>query len=165
MVYVWCTKTPLCWFLQRHILAVYVHNDRSISVNIFVTQVLQETVLIDYIRDHVVLWPWDITLPESRAILRNEVEEVLGMQGAIPIVTSAVDKFPMMFICSKIRGSVELLRVVDGSKSAQEVLNAFEFVEEMHSDAQDAEMMDQVSAHLFCPADCLMYGFLTASSS
>ncbi|XP_055335551.1 FAS-associated factor 1-like isoform X2 [Paramacrobiotus metropolitanus] len=129
--------------MEKKLFALYVHNDRSISVNIFVTQVLQDPVLIQYLTEHAVLWPWDVTIPESRIVLRNEIEEIIGAQVSIPLTTTNVDKFPMLFICTKMRGSVELLKVVDGTKSAQEVFEGLEIAERVHGEAQESEMLDQ----------------------
>lgn len=70
--------------LQRQLLVVYLHHDRSISVNIFVTQILQSPLIIEHVTDRVVVWPWDVTADDNKKIARREIEQALGVDGGIP---------------------------------------------------------------------------------
>ena len=133
----------IVFLVQRQLFAVYLHNDKSISVNIFVGQVLQNQLLIDQLQDSVVFWPWDVTLPESRMAIQTDLMEIVG-QHAVHFMGTRVDVFPIILLCGKSKGSVEVLRVVDGTKSAQEVLTAVELAQDMHRRNQEAELSDQV---------------------
>ena len=72
------------------------------------------------------------------------MEEIFGMNGGFP-VTYETDKFPLMFICAKMKGSIELLRTIDGSKSSTEVLHALEYAASVQSRAKTAEISEQAS--------------------
>ncbi|OQV22482.1 FAS-associated factor 1 [Hypsibius exemplaris] len=128
---------------DRQLFAIYLHNEKSFPVNIFVSQVLQNPVLIDRFRDHAVFWPWDVTLPESRATVQGELAEVIGEQAVIPLVTTRPDSFPILLICGKTKGSVDVLRVLDGTKSFTDVLDALELAGEIHRRNQENELAEQ----------------------
>ena len=97
--------------------------------------------------DHVILWPWDVTLPDARSVIRNEIHELIGEDVVLPFLmgsTSNVDRFPILLICAKIRGSIELLKMLDGSKTTTEVFAALEEAQINNANAQEQELRDQV---------------------
>ncbi|GAU97620.1 hypothetical protein RvY_08886 [Ramazzottius varieornatus] len=127
---------------DRQLLVIYLHHDRSISVNIFVTQILQSPLIIEHVTDRVVVWPWDVTADDNKKIVRREIEQALGVDGGIPL-SSIADQYPFMLICAKMKGSVELLRTIDGSKTASEVLHALEYADGVQSRAKAIEVSEQ----------------------
>lgn len=51
---------------ERRPLILYLHNDDSVSANVFCSQVLCNQQIADHINQNAVLWPWDFTVEENR---------------------------------------------------------------------------------------------------
>jgi len=48
-------------FLQRRLLAVYLHHDGSVLTNVFCTQLLGFESVLQCLNNHFVVWGWDLT--------------------------------------------------------------------------------------------------------
>lgn len=59
--------TNCLWFLQRKLLAVYLHHDGSILSNVFCSQALCQVSVVDYLTANFVVWGWDLTHEANKA--------------------------------------------------------------------------------------------------
>lgn len=119
---------------QKRLLFVYLHNDNSICVNIFVKALLQYAAFGDYVEDHAILWPCDVTLPATRCTATTQLAKMMGHKITARILSAREDCFPMLLLFAKQQhDSVVLLKVVDGSKAANEVMDILQNVESLYS--------------------------------
>ncbi len=47
-------------------MLVYIHNDKSMFSHIFCKTIFSHTIIIDYLLDNYIVWPWDITHESNR---------------------------------------------------------------------------------------------------
>nr|CDJ91318.1 AT hook and UBX domain containing protein [Haemonchus contortus] len=109
---------------ERRPLALYVHHDGSIAANIFPTKVLCSDAVSNLLRCQYILWPWDVTHKENEVKLREWLEMV-GMPEVRRTLESMVydkEKFPLLIIITKDRGSYNVNDICSGMDSADIVM-------------------------------------------
>lgn len=55
------------YFLQRKLLAVYIHHDKSIFSNVFCSQILCSESVVSFLSQNFVTWAWDVTEDSNKA--------------------------------------------------------------------------------------------------
>lgn len=109
---------------DRRPLALYIHHDGSIAANIFPSKVLCSDAVSNLLRCQYILWPWDITHKENEIKLREWLEMV-GMSDARRSLESMVydkEKFPLLIIITKDRGSYNITDICSGMDSVDVVM-------------------------------------------
>jgi len=53
-------------FFQRKPALIYIHDDNSVTTQVFCTQVLCAPAMVDFINSNFIMWGWDFTLAENR---------------------------------------------------------------------------------------------------
>ncbi|UJR34514.1 hypothetical protein I4U23_021922 [Adineta vaga] len=75
-------------------ILVYIHNDKSMLNNIFCKTTLCAELIIEYLQENYLVWPWDITLQSNRNRLLTIWKEIF----VFPLLSDfSVDKYPMLF--------------------------------------------------------------------
>ncbi|CAD6192101.1 unnamed protein product [Caenorhabditis auriculariae] len=110
---------------DRRPLAIYIHNEKSIAANIFVTQVLCTEVISSLLRHQFVLWPWDVTYEENANKLREWLElthmsDVISFDN-FKYVRS--ETFPMIAVVVRDKGSFIPVQMCCGTDSMDSVLS------------------------------------------
>jgi FAS-associated factor 2 len=59
-----CEKAELSY--QHCPVLVYIHHDKSLLSNIFCLNVFCTEIIIDYLLENYIVWPWDITYESNR---------------------------------------------------------------------------------------------------
>ncbi|KAK6737709.1 hypothetical protein RB195_020049 [Necator americanus] len=109
---------------ERRPLALYIHHDGSIAANIFPSKVLCSDAVCNLLRCQYILWPWDVTHKENEVKLREWLEMV-GMADTRRSLESMVydkEKFPLLVIIAKDRGSYNVVDICAGMDSADIVM-------------------------------------------
>ncbi|EYC06344.1 hypothetical protein Y032_0076g1009 [Ancylostoma ceylanicum] len=109
---------------ERRPLALYIHHDGSIAANIFPSKVLCSDAVSNLLRCQYILWPWDVTHKENEVKLREWLEMV-GMSDARRSLESMVydkEKFPLLVIIAKDRGSYNIVDICTGMDGADIVM-------------------------------------------
>ncbi|CAF4579718.1 unnamed protein product, partial [Rotaria sp. Silwood2] len=57
----------------RRPVLVYLNNDKSMFNNIFCYKIFCSTIIIDYLLENYIVWPWDITLESNRNALSSDI--------------------------------------------------------------------------------------------
>ena len=60
------TNDSLCFFLQRKLLAIYLHHDQSVLSNIFCSQGLCSEGIVNVLINNFIVWGWDVTHDTNR---------------------------------------------------------------------------------------------------
>ncbi|OQV25168.1 putative Dual specificity protein phosphatase 14 [Hypsibius exemplaris] len=119
---------------KRRLFFVYLHDDKSVYVNIFVQTVLQNTRLIDYVKDYANLWPCDVTLGESKVSAVTTLCKIVNQKQAAWIMSARDDSFPLLLLFTKKQSKyVHLLKIVDGTKSIAEVMDTLKNMKCLHT--------------------------------
>ncbi|CAF3820579.1 unnamed protein product [Rotaria sordida] len=45
---------------------IYIHNDESMFNNVFGYKIFTSTIIIDYLLENYIVWPWDVTSESNR---------------------------------------------------------------------------------------------------
>ncbi|CAJ0607033.1 unnamed protein product [Cylicocyclus nassatus] len=109
---------------ERRPLALYIHHDGSIAANIFPSKVLCSDAVSNLLRCQYILWPWDVTHKENEVKLREWLEMVGMGDARRTLETMAYDKekFPLLVIIAKDRGSYNIIDICAGMDSADVVM-------------------------------------------
>jgi thioredoxin-related protein len=59
-------KTLKSFIFQRRPLLIYIHNDENLLSKTFCKNIFCSTRVIEYLLDHYIVWPWDITYQSNR---------------------------------------------------------------------------------------------------
>ncbi|CAF4273236.1 unnamed protein product, partial [Rotaria sp. Silwood2] len=78
----------------RRPVLVYLNNDKSMFNNIFCYKIFCSTIIIDYLLQNYIAWPWDITLESNRTALEKVWKEMFSTQ--LPDSLN-VEQYPMLF--------------------------------------------------------------------
>ena len=56
------------YLLQKKLLAVYLHHNKSVLTNVFCSQLLCVESVLQYLKEHFIVWGWDVTLENNRSL-------------------------------------------------------------------------------------------------
>lgn len=132
---------------ERRPLALYIHHDGSIAANIFPAKVLCSDAVSNLLRCQYILWPWDITHKENEIKLREWLEMV-GMPEARRSLESMVydkEKFPLLLIIAKDRGSYNVTDICTGMDSADIVMEKLMAGIDTYSTIRNTEKVEEAA--------------------
>ncbi|XP_033103546.1 FAS-associated factor 1-like [Anneissia japonica] len=109
---------------DRKPLAIYLHHDRSVQVNVFCSQLLCAESIVSFLSHHFVTWAWDLTLDINKARLLNMCTEHFGSMAASAVRNIQDDQFPIILIVMKTRSNAEVFSVSQGNTSLDEMMTA-----------------------------------------
>ncbi|KAK3895506.1 hypothetical protein Pcinc_000787, partial [Petrolisthes cinctipes] len=145
----------------RRLLAVYLHHDGSVLSNVFCSQALCQSSVVDYLSANFVVWGWDLTHEANKARLLNLVTTHFGSVAATTVRNFNTDKLPALLLITRTRGVIEVLSVIHGNCVLDEVMTsllhasemfeeqrAFEVTEEEAREAREAVKAEQDAAYL-----------------
>ncbi|XP_071953083.1 FAS-associated factor 1-like [Antedon mediterranea] len=110
--------------VDRKPLAIYLHHDRSVQVNVFCSQLLCSESIVSYLSHHFVTWAWDLTLDINKARLLNMCTEHFGSMAASTVRNIQDDQFPIILIVMKSRSNAEVFSISQGNTSLDEMMTA-----------------------------------------
>lgn len=58
-------------------LAIYIHNEKSISANIFCSQILCSTEIVNFLSENCISWAFDVTEYENKHRIYNQVSWII----------------------------------------------------------------------------------------
>lgn len=148
-------------FLQRKLLAVYLHHDGSISTNVFCSQVLCTESVVSFLTSNFIIWGWDLTLPSNYhkyvqyfsrrhetlitlfSRLLNMVAKHFDGLASRTLRNFVVDKWPLMLIVTRSRATNEVLAMIPGNLSVDELMTQLLHAVEMFSEQQRVEIGEE----------------------
>ncbi|CAF1053553.1 unnamed protein product, partial [Didymodactylos carnosus] len=108
---------------HRRPLAIYLHHDDSICANVFCSQVLCSDTIVEYLANNYVLWAWDLTFDSNRIKLIELLKSHVGTTCALRVQSMNKESFPLILIITRHRGNMELINIIEGNTTPDEVLN------------------------------------------
>ncbi|XP_041064566.1 FAS-associated factor 1 isoform X3 [Carcharodon carcharias] len=129
---------------DRKLLAIYLHHDDSVLTNVFCSQLLCAESIVSYLSQNFITWAWDMTRESNRARFLNMCTRHFGSVVAQTIQTYKTDQFPLLLIIMGKRSSNEVLNVIQGNTTVDDLMmrlmNAMEiFTAQQQEDIRDED--------------------------
>ncbi|XP_034236996.1 FAS-associated factor 1 [Thrips palmi] len=128
---------------DRKLLAMYIHNDKSVLANVFCTQLLGAESVRGVLSDSFVVWGWDITHPSNKTMFLNSVNRCLGNLAGQNIFCISEDKYPILVILMRNRLNTEIFRIVHGNTGVSELLTCLLEASDVFSHQQSIDLKDE----------------------
>merc|ERR1719369_688929 len=109
---------------ERKMIAVYLHHDSSVLTNVFCTQVLCSEAVVSLLSENFVSWGWDLTYSSNKQRLLDMVSRHFGSVAAATVRNFDIEKFPLVLLIAKLKGSLEVFQVIHGNVSLDELMSA-----------------------------------------
>ncbi|XP_078074676.1 FAS-associated factor 1 [Mustelus asterias] len=129
---------------DRKLLAIYLHHDDSVLTNVFCSQLLCAESIVSYLSQNFITWAWDVTRESNRARFLSMCTRHFGSVVAQTIRTYKTDQFPLLLIIMGKRSSNEVLNVIQGNTTVDDLMmrlmNAMEiFAAQQQEDIRDED--------------------------
>lgn len=128
---------------DRKLLAMYIHNDKSVLTNVFCTQLLGAESVRGCLADSFVVWGWDVTHPSNKTMFLNSVNRNLGNMAGQTIFCVPEDKYPILVILMRNRSMTEIFRIVHGNIGVTELLSCLFEAIDVFSHQQALDLKDE----------------------
>ncbi|XP_048579867.1 FAS-associated factor 1 [Nematostella vectensis] len=128
---------------ERRPLLLYLHHDGSILTNVFCSQLLCADTIINYISNNFVIWAWDMTLDTNKARLLDMVTQNFGSGAADTVRGFPHEQFPLLIVVMKNRSAMEVVSVLQGHVSLDELMTGLMSAHETFQQAMTLEIKDE----------------------
>ncbi|KAG9483013.1 hypothetical protein GDO78_009118 [Eleutherodactylus coqui] len=128
---------------DRKLLAIYLHHDESVLTNVFCSQMLCAETIVSYLSQNFITWAWDMTREANRARFLTLCTRHFGSVAAQTIRTQKTDQFPLFLIIMGKRSSNEVLNVIQGNTSVDELMMRLISAMEIFSAQQQEDIKDE----------------------
>lgn len=128
---------------DRKLLAIYLHHDNSILSNVFCSQVLCSDSIVNYLSNNFVTWAWDLSLETNNARLITLAKRHFGSIASTQIRNYRPDQLPVLYIISRSRSSNEVVDVIHGSVTLDELMTRLIHVVEVFNQQLTGEIEEE----------------------
>ncbi|KAM9326151.1 FAS-associated factor 1 [Gastrophryne carolinensis] len=128
---------------DRKLLAIYLHHDESVLTNVFCSQMLCAESIVSYLSQNFITWAWDMTREANRARFLTLCTRHFGSVVAQTVRSQKTDQFPLFLIIMGKRSSNEVLNVIQGNTSVDELMMRLISAMEIFSAQQQEDIKDE----------------------
>ncbi|KAK2835549.1 hypothetical protein Q5P01_016033 [Channa striata] len=128
---------------DRKLLAIYLHNDDSVLVNVFCSQMMCADSIVSYLSQNFITWAWDVTKEANKARLLTMCTRHFGSVVTQTIRTYKTDQFPLLFVVMGKRTSNEVLNVIQGNTTVDELMMRLMGAMEIFTAQQQEDIKDE----------------------
>ncbi|XP_035377818.1 FAS-associated factor 1 isoform X2 [Electrophorus electricus] len=128
---------------DRKLLAIYLHNDDSVLSNVFCSQMMCADSIVSYLSQNFITWAWDVTKEANKARLLTMCTRHFGSVVAQTIRTYKTDQFPLLLIVMGKRTSNEVLNVIQGNTTVDELMMRLMGAMEIFTAQQQEDIRDE----------------------
>ncbi|XP_056671147.1 FAS-associated factor 1 isoform X3 [Monodelphis domestica] len=128
---------------DRKLLAIYLHHDESVLTNVFCSQMLCAESIVSYLSQNFITWAWDMTKEANRARFLTMCTKHFGSVVAQTIRTQKTDQFPLFLIIMGKRSSNEVLNVIQGNTTVDELMMRLMAAVEIFMAQQQEDIKDE----------------------
>ncbi|XP_075472425.1 FAS-associated factor 1 isoform X2 [Ascaphus truei] len=128
---------------DRKLLAIYLHHDESVLANVFCSQMLCAESIVSYLSQNFITWAWDMTKEPNRARFLTFCTRHFGSVVAQTVRTQKTDQFPLFLIIMGKRSSNEVLNVIQGNTTVDELMMRLISAMEIFSAQQQEDIKDE----------------------
>ena len=73
--------------------------------------------------ENFVTWGWDLTFNSNKQMLLDMVAGHFGSVASFTIKNCSIEKLPLVILVAKIKGNLEIFRVVNGNVTLNEFMS------------------------------------------
>uniref|UniRef100_A0AAX7SMX8 UBX domain-containing protein n=1 Tax=Astatotilapia calliptera TaxID=8154 RepID=A0AAX7SMX8_ASTCA len=148
---------------DRKLLAIYLHNDDSVLSNVFCSQMMCADSIVSYLSQNFITWAWDVTKEANKSslILFLKLGGCMLTKGVVfarlltmctrhfgSVVTQTIrtyttDQFPLLLIVMGKRTSNEVLNVIQGNTTVDELMMRLMGAMEIFTAQQQEDIKDE----------------------
>ncbi|XP_057696851.1 FAS-associated factor 1 [Corythoichthys intestinalis] len=128
---------------ERKLLAIYLHHDDSVLSNVFCSQMMCADSIISYLSQNFITWAWDVTKEANKARLLTMCTRHFGSVVTQTIRTYKTDQFPLLLIVMGKRTSNEVLNVIQGNTTVDELMMRLMGAMEIFTAQQQEDIKDE----------------------
>ncbi|KAM9796782.1 FAS-associated factor 1 [Syngnathus typhle] len=128
---------------ERKMLAIYLHNDDSVLSNVFCSQMMCADSIVSYLSQNFITWAWDVTKEANKARLLTMCTRHFGSVVTQTIRTYKTDQFPLLLIVMGKRTSNEVLNVIHGNTTVDELMTRLMEAMEIFTAQQQEDIKDE----------------------
>ncbi|TKS74585.1 FAS-associated factor 1 [Collichthys lucidus] len=128
---------------DRKLLAIYLHNDDSVLSNVFCSQMMCADSIVSYLSQNFITWAWDVTKEVNKARLLTMCTRHFGSVVTQTIRTYKTDQFPLLLIVMGKRTSNEVLNVIQGNTTVDELMMRLMGAMEIFTAQQQEDIKDE----------------------
>ncbi|XP_068599366.1 FAS-associated factor 1 [Brachionichthys hirsutus] len=128
---------------DRKLLAIYLHNDDSVLSNVFCSQMMCADSIVSYLSQNFITWAWDVTKETNKASLLTMCTRHFGSVVTQTIRTYKTDQFPLLLIVMGKRTSNEVLNVIQGNTTVDELMMRIMGAMEIFTAQQQEDIKDE----------------------
>ncbi|XP_077441173.1 FAS-associated factor 1 [Vanacampus margaritifer] len=128
---------------ERKLLAIYLHNDDSVLSNVFCSQMMCADSIVSYLSQNFITWAWDVTKEANKARLLTMCTKHFGSVVTQTIRTYKTDQFPLLLIVMGKRTSNEVLNVIQGNTTVDELMMRLMGAMEIFTAQQQEDIKDE----------------------
>ncbi|XP_012677293.1 FAS-associated factor 1 [Clupea harengus] len=128
---------------DRKLLAIYLHHDESVLSNVFCSQMMCAESIVSYLSQNFITWAWDVTKEANKARLLTMCTRHFGSVVAQTIRTYKTDQFPLLLIVMGKRTSNEVLHVIQGNTTVDELMMRLMGAMEIFTSQQQEDIKDE----------------------
>ncbi|KAL6107912.1 faf1 [Pungitius sinensis] len=128
---------------DRKLLAIYLHNDDSVLSNVFCSQMMCADSIVAYLSQNFITWAWDVTKEANKARLLTMCTRHFGSVVTQTIRTYKTDQFPLLLIVMGKRTSNEVLHVIQGNSTVDELMMRLMGAMEIFTAQQQEDIKDE----------------------
>uniref|UniRef100_A0AAX7U1P9 UBX domain-containing protein n=1 Tax=Astatotilapia calliptera TaxID=8154 RepID=A0AAX7U1P9_ASTCA len=128
---------------DRKLLAIYLHNDDSVLSNVFCSQMMCADSIVSYLSQNFITWAWDVTKEANKSRLLTMCTRHFGSVVTQTIRTYTTDQFPLLLIVMGKRTSNEVLNVIQGNTTVDELMMRLMGAMEIFTAQQQEDIKDE----------------------
>ncbi|XP_053394113.1 FAS-associated factor 1-like isoform X2 [Mercenaria mercenaria] len=128
---------------ERKLLAIYLHHDSSILANVFCSQIFCNVGIVNYLTTNFLTWAWDMTLETNSARLITMATRHFGSVAANQIRSYKPDNLPVLLIISRSRATNEVVDVIRGDVTVDELMSKLLQDQEVFSQQQQRDIAEE----------------------
>ncbi len=101
-------------------LAIYLHHDSSVLSNVFCTQALCAESVSAFLDENFVTFGWDVTHHANKQRCIQMMTEHFGSIAAATVRNLDIERFPLLALVYKLRGTIEIFQVRRGTEGREQ---------------------------------------------
>lgn len=130
--------------LQRKLLAIYLHHDKSVLANVFCDRVMKNDTIRQTIEHNFILYGWDLTNESNKNLFLSSLSACAGNSSAsLPLRTMQTNRLPAILVICKYRSVCEVLSVIYGDVSIDDLLNKLMDTMKLYSEQRHVEVREE----------------------
>lgn len=131
------------YHFQRRLLAIYLHHDGSVLTNVFCDQLLKCETVMQTLQHNFILYGWDLTYESNKNMFLSSILACGGMTASITVRNAQLNQLPAILVIGKTRSTCEVLAMIHGNVSKDELMSKLIDTINMYSDQRDVEVREE----------------------